>query len=812
MLQYNAGRATTECSVRELCALALRGGDLARGGYRAFFAASGDGGEQSALYCDALGCMPGWERDVPLCHATLFEGETYTVAGEVPFLRLSDEGAVSEQVFSLRGGAFYMTPGEVQWAQLLCFGHFLCETRGMAQVTLRLTFIEEKSGKVRHHERVEDAAALTAFYGRLLSRVKPWAMFAKAHGEGVLSAAGVRFPFGELREGQEELIHTVYRTIRTGKRLFAQAPTGIGKTVSVLYPSVRALGEGRCDKIFYLTAKTSTASEAFRAMRRLFEAGAQVYTVMVTAKEQMCTCPGYVEEGRPLKDVCNSIDCPFSAGYYDRVDGAIFELLGAGHGFSRNLIAEVAKKHCVCPYELSLELVELCDVIICDYNYVFDPAVRLRRCFGAQGDGENYVFLVDEAHNLPDRARDIYSAALTTDVPAKLIPLLPPEAEATEALVKLVRLMRRRGQQLCVDTLRRGADGVERGYCLSRAPVAGVAEAAHVAHESLRAWLWDNRDFTGRRSAEQVLDMLSAFLLSAGLYDEHFTTYLEVEGEKVTQKLYCLDPSALLDGYMRRARASVLFSATLTPADYFVDVLGGGRGAISLTLPSPFEREKLCVAVMDHISTRYEDREKSRAAIVSAIAATVSGRVGNYIVYFPSYAYMEDVLRLFERKYPKVPVIVQKRGMSHRGREEFLARFADDDRHLRVGFCVLGGSFSEGVDLPGKRLIGTVIVGVGIPGLSNERNILRDYFESTRERGYDYAYTYPGMNRVLQAAGRVIRRTEDEGVVVLIDDRYATPAYRSLFPDAWEDIKFVGNAISLSELVKRFWKSRKNTD
>jgi Rad3-related DNA helicase len=273
----------------------------------------------------------------------------------------------------------------------------------------------------------------------------------------------------------------------------------------------------------------------------------------------------------------------------------------------------------------------------------------------------------------------------------------------------------------------------------------------------------------------------------------------------------CLDPSKLLDSRLSRAHASVLFSATLTPADYFVDILGGGRGAARISLPSPFSGKQFCLAAVPSVSTRYEDREKSLRKIVACIAATVSARIGNYIVYFPSYSYMNRIREAFSQKYPSVPLIVQEEGMSPRRRESFLSQFADDDRQLRVGFCVLGGSFSEGVDLLGRRLIGTIIVGVGLPGLSNERNILKEYFDGRCERGYDYAYTYPGMNRVLQAAGRVIRREEDEGVVVLIDDRYATPQYQMLFPASWMHLKYAGNATSLAELVKNFWKNRKNS-
>ena len=470
----------------------------------------------------------------------------------------------------------------------------------------------------------------------------------------------------------------------------------------------------------------------------------------------------------------------------------------------------MAKSHRVCPYELSLDLSELCELVICDYNYVFDPAVRLRRYFGADAPaGQQYVFLIDEAHNLPDRAREIYSATLSRRMLEQVYARLPAEEELNEVFEELILTMRG-FRRLCRETLSTNEAGEESGYYLTRPPIPELAERVNRLWERCDGWLRRHREHPLYHEVEQAADAARDFLSVADVYDERFLTYVELSGGDSTVKLYCLDPSHLLDLSMRAARASILFSATLTPTDYFVDVLGGGKGALQLSLPSPYDPGKLCLAAVDGVSTRYEDRDKSIRKIVSCIAATVSQRVGNYIVYFPSYSYMERVREVFVRKYPSVPLIVQEPGMSPRKREAFLSQFADDGKHLRVGFCVLGGSFSEGVDLPGRRLIGTIIVGVGLPGLSNERNILKEYFDGRCERGYDYAYTYPGMNRVLQAAGRVIRREEDEGVVVLIDDRYNTPQYQMLFPASWMHLQYAGNAISLAELVKNFWKNRKN--
>ena len=348
---------------------------------------------------------------------------------------------------------------------------------------------------------------------------------------------------------------------------------------------------------------------------------------------------------------------------------------------------------------------------------------------------------------------------------------------------------------------------MERGYDLSRAPMESLCSLVRTTRTGLESWLRSHRGDAYETDVYTACAALKHFEIISEYYDEHFLTFVTVEGDERCVRLICLDPSSILSACLSRAHASVLFSATLTPSDYFADILGGGKGAVRISLPSPFKPSQLCLAAVPTVSTRFEDRAKSYKKIASLIAATVSAKAGNYIVYFPSYDYMEKVLERFVQKYPQVETVVQTRGMTAVQREAFLEAFRDD-RRLRIGFCVLGGSFSEGIDLPGRLLIGTVIVGTGLPGLSNERNILRDYYETTRERGYDYAYTYPGMNRVLQAAGRVIRREEDRGVVVLIDSRFGEERYKMLFPDYWSHIRYAGDAFELAEMVSDFWKNQ----
>lgn len=687
---------------------------------------------------------------------------------------------------------------------------------------LRLTRYRATDGKAQTVVQTKTAEELEDLVLSLLERVAWRAEYAVERAEVRLpSAAQCRFPYRALRAGQEELIKTCYRAIRQGKRLFAEAPTGIGKTISTLYPAARALGEGHCDRIFYLTAKGSTRREAFRAAQELYAAGGRLRTLILTAREQLCPNREAHTDPAGITAHCDPCHCPRAVRFYDRVPVALCDLLVRHNGFSRSVIEQAAEDYGICPYELQLELAEFCDCIICDYNYIFDPLVYLRRFLAEEMPEERFVLLVDEAHNLSDRACAMYSAELSLEaaeaawqalMPARTepnedgtqaLPALVGAPEGIEALGGLIAALRG-CRALCREHEEIDAAGTRHGYYVAHSPLLRLTEAA----EHCREWLTG----VAAQGDPCVLGLLSAlkrFAVIAELYDSHFLTFIERHGHAVTARLVCLDPSQVLDRVLSRVRSAIFFSATLTPPDYFANVLGGGKGAMRLALSSPFDPTHLCLAAVTGVSTRYGDREGSAKRIAACIAATVSGRRGNYMVFFPSYAYLGRVLAQFRSRYPAVEVIEQEPGMGAQGRERFLGSFVDDGR-LRVGFCVLGGSFSEGIDLPGGRLIGVVVVGVGLPGLSSERNILREYYDENGESGYDYAYTYPGFNRVLQAVGRVIRREEDHGVAVLIDDRWCEDRLRRLFPPHWQGILYAGTPAELANIVTEYWR-KENT-
>jgi len=818
-VRYDIESCAIVASVREMCALAFRSGDIdSRRPPR-------DNGEPPSKLHSALQKSRGelYNREYPLLNVSKYGELYYQVSGRADGVTEKDGELWVEEIKIVSGYEMSLPPRRRDTAQLMCYAYLLAVQKNLEHVDTRLTYYEPESEKERNIDRRYFTDELRIFYNDLLARVEPFAQIEKFRAEEVLpSLKNAVFPYPTLRDGQREFIGEAFAAIKNSKRLFAQAPTGTGKTVSSLYPAVRAIGHRLCDKIFYLTAKSSTSREAYNAVGKLFEAGAKLRTVMVGAKEQVCLCEKARSSPLRVGAFCNPDDCPYARGYYDRLSGAIFELLERQNGYNLNVLREVAKKHTVCPYELSLDISELCDVIICDYNYLFSPNVYMRRYFADGGNGGKYVFLVDETHNLGNRARDMYSSELSRNSVKDALGAVTAyiegdmgEYEEREKLSKLAecleayRMSLTRLRALCKDNFVKDADGNERGFYLSRNPTEKFNLAVEVFVKSCEGWLRTNRDHPLYPTVSAVCSEARQHLLMLEYYDSRFLTYVMVYGGDIRVRIYCLDPSDILDRCMRRGVSSILFSATLTPLDYFVDLLGGGKNSATLALPSPFKQDNLFVAAVDSVSTRYDDRnEKNYKRIAAVIAATVVPRPGNYIVYFPSYSYMEEVVKCFSKKYPSVKLLVQKKGMTRAERESFIASFKEDEGKLRIGMCVLGGSFSEGVDLPGSKLIGTVVVGVGLPGLSNENNIIKEYYDVKSECGYDYAYTFPGMNNVLQAAGRVIRRDSDRGVVVLVDDRYAEDRYKMLIPPQWSHMIFTGDISSLAKAVSDFWNKK----
>ena len=668
----------------------------------------------------------------------------------------------------------------LHWAQVKFYGYIYMEEKQLEEIELKLTYFQLDREESKEFYKSFTREELGDFVHEIMDLYIGWARLASdwAHLRDQ-SIRELAFPFRDYRRGQREMAVAVYRTIEEGRRIFIQAATGIGKTMSTIFPGLKAMAEGRGEKIFYLTAKTISRQSPLRAYEILGQEGLRLKTLVITSKEKIC----------PNGEVsCNPQDCKYAWGHFDRVNDCIRHIFKEEDLFSRQSILDYSQEHQVCPFELSLDLADFSDLIICDYNYLFDPQVQLKRFF--EIDKTDYIFLIDEAHNLVDRARLMYSAEIGDREILEALDLLGTRKDLVKALTKLLD---------GIDSL--GLDLEDSTY--SREYPDALTGPLNRAISRLDKYLAEEGEGQGYDQLRELFFRLLAYRRIGELYDDHYTSSYEFGQEERLVRLNCLDPSYLLSKIMDKARATVLFSATLSPLDYYMDILGGREGDYHMLLASPFARENLAVNIISSLSTKYRERQYSYQALVDYIGSLVDSRRGNYLVFFPSYSYMEAVYDLYLEERGGQATIIQARTMTEVEREDFLQEFK---RGPVLGFAVLGGIFSEAIDLVGDSLIGAMIVGVGLPGLSFENNMIRDYYNQKLGSGFDYAYSYPGMNKVLQAAGRVIRSSEDRGVIVLIDSRYAGYKYRSLLPRAWRGYSEPRSLEDFRQNLTKFWE------
>jgi DNA excision repair protein ERCC-2 len=649
-------------------------------------------------------------------------------------------------------------------------------------VCVALTYVNIETDEYTTFREAFRVAALEGFFLGILDK---YLEFAELNAQRTLArnrtAAELAFPYETYRPGQRELAVAVYTVVKKGAKLFVQAPTGIGKTMSALFPAVKALAAGRGEKIFYLTAKTSTRRVAEDAMRRMGDAGLTMRSITLTARDAIC-----FREPRACDPDC----CEYANGHFDRVNAAILDCVANETLITRGVVEAYARKHRVCPAEYALDVALFCDVVVCDYNHAYDPKARLRRFFTNGGD---FILLNDEAHNLVDRAREMFSAELRhkdfnearREMTAEH-PLRKPLGAAARAVKDHYR------------------DRVSKEpFSRAEKPelLPGVLMELVAACDT---WF---KKTQGTPPDEALLTLYFGaldYLRVNELYNEHYTTYCEPERGYI--RLFCLNPAELLAKEQAKSRACVFFSATLAPMPYFRALLGGSASDYAMRLASPFDRRNLCLMLDTRVSTRFKDRfEENYREVAGLLREFVGARAGNYMAFFPSSAYLREVAARFREDCGDVELLEQTREMGAEEREAFLANFKTGDKKTLLGLVVLGGAFAEGIDLAGERLIGAAVVGVGLPKLSPERAVIAKYFENNGENGFNYAYLYPGMNKVLQAAGRVIRTDTDRGAVLLIDERYDNEEYSRLFPPEWAGYERLGARRGVGEILKAFW-------
>lgn len=680
----------------------------------------------------------------------------------------------------------------VHLAQAKCYAYILADKKNLKSIRVRITYCHMETEEIRYFNFDYGFDELKEWFDGLISEYRKWADFEfewrKKRQESIKV---LEFPF-EYRKGQKELVTHVYNTIYHQRKLFIEAPTGTGKTIATVFPAVKAMGEEITDKIFYLTAKTITRQAAVHALSILRddedtskERKLYFKSVVLTAKDKIC----FLDESD-----CNPVSCPYAKGHYDRVNSALYDILTNVDNLDRETILNYSVKYQVCPFELSLDISLFADMVICDYNYLFDPHAYLRRFF-TDGVKENHVFLIDEAHNLVERGRRMYSAELVKEE------LLRVKKLTKEHDIKITYAIEGCNKELLI--LKR--EIADREYTvLSEENVAPLIRKVLRLYSMIEDYLDDHEDSPIRKELLGFYFVLSHFLMINDNLGDDYVIYAEItEDNTFALKLFNVDPARNLRTCMERGRASILFSATLLPIDYYKKLLGASEGDYEVYADSVFDPEKRGLYIANDVTSRYTRRGYGEyLKIARYINMVVSSKRGNYMVFFPSFKFMREVADIYIEEYGDEGLLIQSSSMKEKEREEFLSRFAGD--FSTTGMCVLGGIFSEGIDLKADSLIGVVIVGTGIPMVCSEREILKKYFDKEGLNGYDYAYKYPGMNKVLQAAGRVIRTSEDIGVVTLLDERFMERGYLRLFPREWGNYRAVSSD-NIKNAIDIFW-------
>jgi Rad3-related DNA helicase len=763
----------------------------------------------------------GYMAEVPLHHTMEQEAYVLTVEGRADGI-FTDEIVYIDEIKGIyRNLALLEEPVYVHKAQAMCYAYIFALQNELSRIGVQMTYcnLDTKERKIFREEFSFEE--ISAWFDQLMQAYGKWADFECRWKKTRQESIGrITFPY-EYRKGQKKLVEDVYRTIARQKNLFIQAPTGVGKTISAIFPAVKAVGQNLGDRIFYLTAKTVTATVARETFGLLMEQGYRGKTIQITAKEKLCLCD---------EMECNPVNCPYAKGHFDRVNDAVYDLLQKADLFTREDILSQAKAYTVCPFELGLDVATWADNIICDYNYVFDPNVYLKRFFqeGVKGD---YIFLVDEAHNLVERSRSMYSASVCKEDFLTVRRIVKPYSKSLDKLLEKCNRILLEHKRQC-ENYRIYED------------IGNLLFSFMQLAFKMDEFLQNHMEFAGRKDVLDFYFELRNFLNIYELTDERYVIYSEFteEGAFVI-RLFCVDPSENLQKCLDKARSTIFFSATLLPIHYYKRLLSTVEDNYAIYAESPFSEERRFLAIGGDVSTKYTRRTPEEfSRIAQYILKTVRCRTGNYMVFFPSYKLMNDVYRSFcgmtsvveinvsegescavsnesvlqwesdrlsgesciEKEAPLL-CMRQKNGMDEVAREAFLQEFETQGKRTLVAFCVMGGIFGEGIDLKKDQLIGAIVVGTGLPQISNEREILKNYYDEQSGNGFDYAFRYPGINKVLQAAGRVIRTAEDRGVILLLDERFRQRDYSSLYPREWEKRSYC-TLDTVEELVRGFWE------
>jgi DNA excision repair protein ERCC-2 len=725
-------------------------------------------------------------QELPVCLELDFHDVILLISGRIDGVLEYPDRVCIEEIKSTRKDPDQMDIPEDHpfWAQVKCYGYLYAKQKGLEKIILQLTLANVDTEKIHELKKTFTTKELKAFFDVLvdvcLQKIRAMNAWRLKRNQTI---ALLDFPFEKYRAGQRQMAVTIYRVIRDKRQAIIQAPTGIGKTMAALYPALKAMNEGLAEKIFFLTARTTGKSAAETALKLLETSGLRIRTLTITAKSKICFNPDCL---------CNAQECEFAEGYYDRIDIALDQLFEKDI-IDRTRIESLAAAHHICPFDFTLEASNLADIIICDYNYAFDPGVYLKQFF--LNGKKDYVFLVDEAHNLVDRGREMFSASLSRSLFVELLRLIRPKLpKISISLRNIIEWFSRKKTRI----LR------QKGFISETELPEDIMPVFGKFIQLSEYWLLHNYKSPFRQKIIDTYLEVSNFMKIAGYYDQTYVTVYENLDFDIRLKLFCLDPAGPLEKALKRCSAAIFFSATMTPVSYFKKVIGCRESTIEMLLSSPFPQENCLVAVFDRISTLYKRRWETREQLAEILTSLISQKCGNYLFFFPSYEYLNMVLKVFKKRNAGIRIMIQKSDMKESERGKFIESFKKESCDVLVGFAVMGGFFAEGIDLVGDCLSAAAIISVGIPMICPERELIRRYYQQKNGAGFDFAYKFPAINRVLQAAGRVIRSETDKGVILLIDERFSKPDYSNRLPEHWNMLR-VKNHSDFNAILKNFW-------
>ncbi len=774
-----------ELSVHQLVDFLLRKGDIDN---RVFNRSSQtEGSRLHAIYQSKQG--NNYISEYPLKQSFVIDDIEITLQGRADgIIKKSKDDYIIDEIKTTIIDLKEFREENLEWhlGQAKCYAYMFAYALNLNHIGVKLTYIRQGKESERF---ADDYMFVTSelekdIYTLLNDYLAFYQVIIRLNEERDNTIKTLEFPFSNYRKGQKELIKYVYGTIKNKEKLFIEAPTGIGKTMSCIYPSIKYLLEDKESKIFYLTAKATGKENAHQALSILKDNGLSISDIIITSKEKICF----------NKDkACNPDECLYAIGYYNKIKNVIKESILRYDDFDYETITHIANKHMICPFELELDLSLFCDVIVCDYNYVFDPTAYMKRYFDE--NPSHYIILLDEAHNLVERSKDMYSAELSYSefLKAKKSQSRIPNRKIKTFLAKLKLLFEKYSLEYGNGN-HEIEDLSEEGYKTLNKFVTKYQEVSKENNKDI------SKDLTNL-----YID-ISRFLKISELLCERFLVYINKSEDDLKIKIHCLDASRFLAATMSKVNSTTLFSATLSPISYYIDTLGGDKeNSPSVVLNSPFPKENLKLLIAPKISTRYKNRDKTYQEVANMLQTFVSIKKGNYFIYLPSYEYLDNLLKVIS--FPEdVDVFVQDREMSEKDRNDFISHFKEDKNRSTVGLAIIGGAFGEGIDLVGDYLIGVAIVGIGLPKINYESNKIVEYYQESEINGFNYAYTYPGMNKVMQAVGRLIRSENDKGAALLIDERYMWNDYRILFKKEWEHYEVVYNENDIKESLQKFFK------